>query len=148
MRRLLTRSLIAALLLGAGGRSASSEPPVQVGYVTLGPDSATAAPAGAALFSYINDNGVLISQAGVGATEPIRSGLSFIDQSGAQMGFALANPSGQDASVMLTLRNAAGAEAARRTLTLRAGAQLAKYVSELFPVQSENFVGSLSFDST
>jgi hypothetical protein len=81
-----------------------AEAQVQVGYVTLTPDSGTTSPVGSVLFSYTNAQGVLVSQAGVGASAPIRSGRTFVDESGAQMGMAFANPSDADASVILTLR--------------------------------------------
>ena len=47
---------------------------------------------GSALITYTNSAGVLVSQAGVGAAEPTRSGRIFVDESAARTGFAIVNP--------------------------------------------------------
>src|SRR5204862_483269 len=57
------RSLWAVLIL-ASSSWLSAEAQIQVGYATLRPDVGTAAPAGAALFSYSNAAGTGVSEAG------------------------------------------------------------------------------------
>src|SRR5438046_255105 len=51
---------------------------LQVGYAILTTDSGSTAPVAAALFTFSNPNGVLVSQAAVAATEPISAGRIFV----------------------------------------------------------------------
>src|SRR6266516_4872004 len=92
--------------------------PLQVVYIILTADSGSTAPVAAALFSFSNPNGILVSQAGVAATEPITAGRIFVDEADTQTGLALVNPSAMVASVTLILRDASGNEITRNTLSL------------------------------
>src|SRR6266568_4413064 len=74
---------------------------LQVGYTILTADSGSTAPVAAALFSFSNPNGILVSQAGVAATEPITAGRIFVDEADTQTSIALVNPSATDAFVTL-----------------------------------------------
>lgn len=58
-------------------------------------------------------NGVLVSEAGVGAAELIRSSRIFVEEAGTRMGLALVNANASVASITFLLRNAAGAEIGR-----------------------------------
>ena len=104
---------------------------------------------GAALFRYSNASGVLVSQAGVGATAPIRSGRIVVDEAGTRTAIALVNPSPQAATAPLILRDASGNEVKRIPKTLAARQHLAQYIREreFFPDIPVAFVGSLSFES-
>src|SRR5437870_1230606 len=62
---------------------------LQVGYSVITPDPGTRRPVGTALFSVTNSQGVLVSQAGIEAVEPIRRGRFFVDEEGSRTGFAL-----------------------------------------------------------
>lgn len=119
----------------------------QVGYCVLTSDVGSSVPVGSALFSYRNSSGVLVSEAGVGAAEAIRSGRIFVDEIGTRTGIALVNPSAQTANVTLILRDSAGDESARTQLPLAARQHVARYVSELFTSRPSNFTGSLTFES-
>ncbi len=121
---------------------------LQVGYAVLTTDSGTRIPVATALFTYTNSSGILVSQAGVGAVEPITSGRIFVDQDHTETGVALVNPSSQSAAVNLILRDASGAEVTRSSLTLNSSNHLAKFVSQLFPNLPAAFSGSLTFDSS
>src|SRR5262245_20024532 len=112
------RSLVILVFLTVVG---SPQAQLQVGYALVAADGSSAVPVGTALFSYTNFDGVLVSQAGVGASEPISSGRIFVDEAGTQTGIALVNPGAQAASVSLVLRDASGRETERSTLTLRPG---------------------------
>src|SRR5207249_11421744 len=83
---------------------------LQVGYAILTADSGSTAPVAAALFTFSNPNGILVSQAGVAATEPIPAGRIFVDEADTQTGVALVNPSTMVASVTLILRDTSGNE--------------------------------------
>jgi hypothetical protein len=80
---------LAALLILALSLSAHAQ--VQVGYSVITSDAGSRAPAGTASFSFTNADGVLVSQAGVGASAPIRSGEIFVDESGTKTSIALVN---------------------------------------------------------
>src|SRR5436190_13771358 len=147
MRRLWKNLVLKLLVAVAACCLTFAQTQVQVGYTTLVPDTGTAAPVGTALFSYTNAGGILVSQAGVGASEPIRSGRIFVDEAGTQTGIALVNSSGSDASVTLTLRDASGNELGRRSVPLGAHQHSARYVSELFADRPANLTGSLTFES-
>ncbi len=137
---------VAVMLLLLSGASAQS--PLQVGYGLYTPEAGNRMPVGSALFRVTNAGGVIVSEAAVGAIEPIASGRVFVDQSGAKTGLALANNGPEAASIAFILRNAAGAETARVSDTLGANRHTARYVSDLFPSQSADFRGSLTFEST
>ena len=49
-----------------------------VGYTELKPGGNNVAPAGSAMFSYRNAEGVLVSEAGVAAVRPIKRGRIFV----------------------------------------------------------------------
>lgn len=120
---------------------------IQTGYTILTPDAGNGVPVASALFTYTNSSGVLVSQAGVGASEPVRSGRIFVDEAGTKTGIALANSSSQDAAIALTLRDGAGNEISRQTLRLAANRHVSQYVSDLFTGRPGNLTGSLTFDS-
>ena len=64
-------------------------------------------------------------------------------------GVAIANQSTETASLILTLINETGAEVSRIERTLAAGAQLSRFVSELFPTLEQNgFAGTVAVRST
>ena len=120
---------------------------LQAGYATMTSPNGGALPIASILFSYTNDNGVLVSQAAVGAASPMLSGVVFVDQSGAETGVALVNPANQTAAVTLILRNSFGIEIARSPQAIDANQHIASFVSELFPNLPSNFAGSLTFES-
>src|SRR5262249_15975695 len=117
------------------------------GYVVLTATAPTRLPVATALFSYTNPSGVLVTEAAVGASEPIRSGRIFVDEGGAQTGFAIAKPATETAAATLILRADSGQEFARQSLVLDPQKQVARFVAELFPSRPANFTGSLTFES-
>jgi hypothetical protein len=118
-----------------------------VGYAVLTPEAGRPQPVGSALFTYSNASGVLVSQAGVGATSPITSGRIIVDEAGTKTAIALVNASATAAHATLILRDSGGIEVNRTTQTLAAKQHLALYVREIFPATATSFIGSLSFDS-
>ncbi len=101
----------------------------------------------AAILTYTNPAGIVVSRAGVNPTEPLKSGLIFVDQTGPTTGITLANPSDQSASPTLILRDESGRETARRTLDLAAKQDSDVTISELFPGLPDGFRGTLAFES-
>ncbi len=120
---------------------------IQVGYTLLTADAGTSVPVGTALFTVTNSQGVLVSQAGVGAAEPVLSGRIFVDETGPLTGIALVNPSQQDASVTLILRDSKGQEVGRTSQPLAAGKHIPTFVYQLFKNLPASFTGSLTFES-
>ena len=93
MRRLISVCLpltVALILAGAGRIRAQVSG--QVGYAVLTAAAESRVPVGAALFSWTNAQGVLVSQAGVASTEPVRSGRIFVDEAGTRTSLVLVNP--------------------------------------------------------
>lgn len=138
---------VMAILLASGTLFVRSQSTLQVGYTTVTADVGTPLPVGTALFSYTNTSGVLVSQAGVGAMEPVVSGRIFVDEAGTKTGIAIVNPSQQRITVNLILRDASGREVQRKDQPLGAREHLPLYVRELFPNVAAGFVGSLAFQS-
>lgn len=120
----------------------------QVGYTTITADSGSLLPVGAAVFSYSNADGLLVSQAGVGACDPLTAGRIFVDESGPQTGIAFANVSAQAARITLVLRNSSGGEISRKSIDIAAGRHTATFIFQEFQGLPGGFTGSLSFEST
>src|SRR2546425_6309772 len=129
-----------------------SQSSTQVGYLILDADSSTRLPVGTALFSYTNTDGVLVSEAGVGSAEPMRTGRIFVEEvatptTRTQTTVALVNTSDQAASVGLVLRDASGNEINCQSQALSARQHLSKFVRDLCPNLPLQFLGSLTFES-
>src|SRR6476659_7791135 len=87
----------------------------RTGYAVLRADTGYSIPVASALFAFTNSSGVLVSEAGVRAAEPMASGRICVDQEPTETGVALVNGSLQSADVTLILRNAAGTETGRKS---------------------------------
>lgn len=144
-RRLIT---VALLLTAFPASPALHAQDTQVGYGVLTPTAGGRLPVGAALFTF-RFGGVLVSESGVPAVEPISRGRIFIDQTSTLTGLALANASNLAVTIDFMLRDAAGRSAGTRTLQLEARQHLALYAndSRLFPGISPTFVGSVTFEA-
>ena len=98
--------IAAAILLAGVTCVVLSQNQLQAGYTVAAPDAGALVPVGAALFSYTNASGVLVSQAGVGAVRPVTAARVFVDEAGTQTGMAMVNSSAQRTTVNLILRDA------------------------------------------
>lgn len=123
-----------------------SQAGLQVGYLVVESGDGSPVPVGVALFSFSNQDGILVSEAGVGAVETLNSGRIFVDQRGTLTGLAMANPSSQTVNVDLTLRNGLGVLVGTRTETLDPNEHLPRNVNELFAGLASDFNGSLTFE--
>ena len=121
---------------------------LQVGYGVIEADQDTVLPVSSALFS-LRLNGILVSEAGVSAVEPIQRGRLFVD-SGTPTGLALANPSDLDVEATLILRDALGIVVGQQLIRVPARQHQARFVSELEELGQlpPGSVGSLTFDTT
>src|SRR5687768_6867366 len=118
---------------------------LRVGYTILTADDGSTLPIASALFTYANSSGVLVSQAGIAAAEPISAGRVFVEDGTA---IALVNPSTRAAFITFSLRDAVGNEIFRTNQSLAAGNHLARFVSQMFSPLPPGFSGSLTFDSS
>src|SRR5262245_36758135 len=109
---------------------------LQVGYSIYTADTSSRLPVGTALFRGSDSTGVVVSEAGVGAAEPIRNGRIFVDEAGTRMGVALVNANPVAASITFVLLQSSGSEVARRSVTLGANQHLSAYVADLFSSQA------------
>jgi sugar lactone lactonase YvrE len=121
---------------------------LEVGYTRLEAAAGSTLAVGAALFSYTNAEGVLVSEAGVGAAEPVARGRLLVDESGPRSAVALVNPSTAAAAVTLALRDRTGALVDSVPVTIAAGGHLARFVGEIFAAAAAGFAGSLTFESS
>src|SRR5437762_1285713 len=94
---------------------------VGVGYTQLTPvGGSNVAPAGSAVFSYRNSEGVLVSEAGVAAVRTMKRGRLFVG-AGTRTGLAIVNPQTATSLINLSLRDSAGKVVDNSTLTLEPG---------------------------
>jgi len=126
-----------------------SQGQLQVGYAVVTPAAGSGAPVATALFSFTNASGVLLWEAGVGATEPIRSGRIFVERSAkTRTALALANTAAVPATVTLVVRDASGQALGSTTETFAAGQHRARFLEELPLTLPPAFSsGSLTFNS-
>ena len=145
----LTTSAIAIPILLLLPLSVSSQERLQVGYAVFNPLPGNVTPLAAAVLSFSNSDGFLVSEATVRAVEPIEAGRIFVDQDGAQTGLALVNVSDEPVTVDLTLRDRTGNVVEGDRLTLEPGEQLSRLVgvSGVLPHPREGFSGSLTFET-
>ena len=126
----------------------SAQGELKVGYATVRETAAgEPAPFGTALFTFEDSNGVLVSQAGVGAVHPIPAGRVFVDQVGTKTAIALVNTGPTAATLDLVLRDASGQPVGEKAQRFEAGQHLPLFVHELFDGLQEGFLGSVSFGS-
>ncbi len=139
--------LIALCALLSGSVPAYSQGTIQVGYTLVTATGGTGVPASSALFTFTNNSGVLVSQAGVPATAPMLSGRILVDELATETALALVNPSNASASIGFVLRDALGNQVGEETRDLGPGQHLALFVAELFPEMPAGLFGSLTFTS-
>jgi sugar lactone lactonase YvrE len=103
------------------------------------------APEGIAIFEYRKDN-ILLSQAGVQASEPIRSGRIQVElREGIRTGVAMANPNIQAADVTFAFSYASG-NPSSGSLTIPAGGHITAFLNE--PPFNGDGDGTFTFSAT
>ena len=146
-KRQLNRSVLTVVaLLGIAVFWSHAQTTLQVGYSVVRLDSGTGIPVGTAVFSFKNGEGVLVTEAGVGAVEPVIRGRVFVDEVDTRTGVALVNPETASQVVNLTLRDANGITVGEESLVMNPGQHLAQFADELFGT-APGFEGSLTFES-
>ena len=74
--------LFVLTLLGGAAWWSHGQTTIQVGYTLVRLNEGTEIPVGTAVFSYTNPDGVLVTEAGVGAVDPVVRGRIFVDEAG------------------------------------------------------------------
>lgn len=111
----------------------------QAGYARITPDTAPGVPSGVAVFGFRSNN-VLVSEAGVPASTAMKSGRFYVEVSadgGINTGVAIANPNSQAATILF----------GSGSLSIPAGGQVAKFLTESPFNVARGFQGSFSFTS-
>jgi len=126
---------------------------IRTGYAIITPDSGTPAPTSTLTYGIVQ-NAIVQSLASILPT-PLTADTSllvdFVQTIGRNLGVAIANPNNSSVTVTLTLRDSKGMPAASPVLlSIGAGNQIARFVSELFPAGTLGaaFTGSLSIQSS
>lgn len=131
--------------------------PVQAGYVVITPTPSAQLPATSGLvafetFGFSMGNRTL--QAGVLPSAMTQSAILFVNTNGRlarNLGVAIANPGAVPAIVTLTLKDDSGDVLATTDVTIAAGLQVARFVTELFASRSSvphDLTGTLAISST
>ena len=111
-------------------------------------DEGTTTPSGNAILGFRQD-GVLIAEASVPASEPVQEGRIFAEVNGpVNTGLTIANPNNTVATIDFYLNGADGARFAEGSFELGAHRQIAKFLNEEpFSIGNEES-GTLTFTST
>lgn len=123
-----------------------SQEELQVGYAVIETEEESP-PVSSALFSFRNQDGVLVSEAGVAAVTPISRGHLFVEQQ-IPTGVALANPGNESQMVSFRLQSLNSVVIGVTSRVLPAGGHLAIFADQLFPNSlPPNFRRALEIDS-
>ena len=104
---------------------------MRAGYGRIRADAGSTTPSGIAVFQFTDSEGVLISEAGVPATEPARAGRIFAEVNGpVNTGLAIANPNDEPATIDFYFTDTGGARVAEGSFVLGAHQHIAKFLSD------------------
>ena len=134
---------------GVSTTSSGTAGTLSVGYGRIRADAASTTPSGIAIFQFRNSDGVLISEAGVPATEPVQEGRIFAEVNGpVNTGLAIANPNEVPATIRFYVTDGDGIDSGHDSFQLGAGQQTARLLdTDPFHI-SGPFVGTLTFTSS
>lgn len=120
------------------------------GYAVVEPQSAFhVAPSGLSFLSF-SQNGVVVFEASIVASEPVTSGRAYVEVDGlaVRTGLAVANPGVGSASVEFSFVDSAGNIMGETVLDLAPGEQRAAFVGEAPFAVSDRWIGAVSFTSS
>lgn len=133
---------------GSSTRSRGNGPTTTIGYGQISPDAGATTPSGLAIFGLVQ-NGVLVTEAGVPATEAVQEGRIFAESQGVvNTGLAMANPNDVDATIGFHFTDMAGTDFGSGMLTLGAHDQIAKFLNEAPFDGGEEILGTFTFSSS
>jgi len=115
--------------------------------------SSGSTPSGVAIFGE-RANNVLVTEAGVPASAPLRNGRIYAEVGpngsgglGTDIGLAIANPSTQAATISFSYTNSSGTDVGSGTTTVGAGQQSASFLDQAPWNVPVNFQGTFTFSS-
>ena len=134
-----------------GGRSITSSgtaEALRVGYGRIRAEAGSIAPSGIAIFGF-RQNGVLISEAGVPAAEPVQEGRIFAEVNGpVNTGLAIANPNDMSATIRFYCTDTSGTRFADGSFELGAHQQTAKFLDQAPFNGGPSVLGTLTFTAS
>ena len=134
-----------------GGRSTTSSgnaETLRVGYGRIRAEAGSTTPSGIAIFG-LRQDGVLIAEAGVPATEPVQEGRIFAEVDGpVNTGLAIANPNDVLATIRFYFTDTSGTRFAEGSFELGAHQQTAKFLDQAPFNGGPSVLGTLTFTSS
>ncbi len=134
-----------------GGWSTTSngtERTTQEGYGRIRADAGSTTPSGIAIIGY-RPGGVLVAEAGVPASEPVREGRIFAEVNDpVNTGLAIANPNDRPATLSFYFTDTEGARFAEGAYVLDAGRQISKFLNETPFNGGDEVSGTFTFTSS
>ncbi len=122
---------------------------VRVGYGRIRANTGSPTPSGIAIFQFRNSAGVLISEAGVPAAEPVLEGRIFAEVNGpVNTGLALANPNDETAIISFYFTDTHGTDFGMDSFELGALQQTAKFLNEPPFNGGSPVLGTFTFESS
>ena len=134
---------------GTSTTSSGSADTLRVGYGRIRADAGSGTPAGIAIFQFRDNQGVLISEAGIPAAEPVREGRIFAEVNGpVNTGLAIANPNDETAIIRFYFTDSSGTNAGSGTVELGAHQHIAKFLDQLPFNGGSAVLGTFTFESS
>ena len=134
---------------GTSTTSSGSADTLRVGYGRIRADAGSTTPSGIAIFQFRDSQGVLISEAGVPATEPVLEGRIFAEVDGpVNTGLAIANPNDETATINFYFTDTSGTRFADGRLELGAHQQTAKFLDQEPFNSGSSVLGTFTFTSS
>ena len=122
---------------------------LRVGYGRIRAGAGSTTPSGIAIFQFRNNEGVLLSEAGVPAAAPVREGRIFAEVNGpVNTGLAIANPNGAQATIRFYFTDTSGTRFAEGSFELGAHRQTAKFLDQEPFNGGPSVLGTFTFESS
>ena len=122
---------------------------VRVGYGRIRAGAGSTTPSGIAIFQFRDSEGVLISEAGVPASEPVQEGRIFAEVNGpVNTGLAIVNPNEIPANISFYFTDTSGTRFADGRFELGAHQQTAKFLDQAPFNGGPSVLGTFTFTSS
>ena len=134
---------------GTSTTSSGSADTLRVGYGRIRADAGSSTPAGIAIFQFRDSEGVLISEAGVPASEPVQEGRIFAEVTDpVNTGLAIANPNDVPATIQFYFTDTSGTRFAEGSFELGGNQQTAKFLDQEPFNGGPSVLGTFTFTSS
>ena len=144
-----TESFSIPNLGGCSTTSSGTEAETRVGYGRIRADAGRSTPSGIAIFQFRNSEGVLISEAGVPAAEPVREGRIFVEVNGpVNTGLAIANPNDMPAIIRFYFTDTTGTRFPSGSFELPGYEQTATFLNQPPFNSGSPVLGTFTFESS